>query len=138
LVRQNHVRLSGHAPGAIWHPICHHPGQEHRLPRYFRRFTHAGTRFPFSHLSRRFQLPLSGAALALPNWLSTLCRPFIAAYWGWSVYLKNLESTRHYDIVKQSTDTFIAPYETCMAVLAFHIGAGLFLAWRFVIQTKAR
>jgi len=84
-----------------------------------------------------FQLPLSGAALSLPDWLSTICRPFVAAYWGWSGYLKTLESTRHYDIVKQSTDTFIAPYETCMAVLGFHILVGLFLAWRFVIRTKA-
>jgi ABC transport system ATP-binding/permease protein len=84
-----------------------------------------------------FQLPLSGAALSLPDWLSTICRPFIAAYWGWSGYLKTLESTRHYDIVKQSTETFIAPYETCLVVLGSHILVGLFLAWRFVIQTKA-
>ena len=84
-----------------------------------------------------FQLPLSGAALSLPDLLSTLCRPFIAAYWGWSGYLKTLESTRHYDIVKQSKDTFIAPYETCMAVLGLHILVGFLLAWRFVIRTKA-
>jgi ABC-type multidrug transport system ATPase subunit len=84
-----------------------------------------------------FQLPLSGAALSLPDWLSTLCRPFIAAYWGWSGYLKTLESTRHYDIVKESTDTFIAPYAICMAVLGFHIVLGFLLAWRFVIRTKA-
>ena len=36
------------------------------------------------------QLPLSGAVLALPEIVSTLCRPFIAAYWGWSGYLKTL------------------------------------------------
>jgi ABC-type multidrug transport system ATPase subunit len=84
-----------------------------------------------------FQLPLSGAALTLPDWLSTLCRPFIAAYWGWSGYLKTLESTRHYDIVKQSKDTFIAPYETCMLVLGLHILVGLVLAWKFVARTKA-
>ncbi len=29
-----------------------------------------------------FQLPLSGAALALPDWLNAACRPFIAAFWG--------------------------------------------------------
>lgn len=83
-----------------------------------------------------FQLPLSGAALSLPDWLATLCRPFIAAYWGWSGYLKTLESTRHYDIVKQSTDTFIAPYSTCLAVLGLHVLVGLFLAGYFVIRTK--
>ena len=84
-----------------------------------------------------FQLPLSGAALSLPEWLSTLCRPFIDAYWGWSGYLKTLESTRHYDIVKQSTDTFIAPYGTCIAVLGLHVIVGLFLSWRFVLGSKA-
>jgi hypothetical protein len=84
-----------------------------------------------------FQLPLSGAALSLPDWLSTVCRPFIDAYWGWSGYLKTLEYTRHYDIVKQSTNTSIAPYQTCMIVLALHVLMGLFLAWWFVIRSKA-
>jgi hypothetical protein len=84
-----------------------------------------------------FQLPLSGAALSLPDWLSTICRPFIAAYWGWSGYLKTLEYTRHYDIVKESTSTSIASYEICIAVLAFHVLVGLYLAWWFVIRIKA-
>lgn len=83
-----------------------------------------------------FQLPLSGAALSLPDWLSTICRPFIAAYWGWSGYLKTLESTRHYDIVKQSTETFITSYWICMIVLGIHIFIGLLLTWRFVGQTR--
>lgn len=79
-----------------------------------------------------FQLPLSGAALALPEWLSMICRPFIAAYWGWSGYLKTFESYRHYDIVKQSTATEIAAYHLCIAVLVAHIVVALFLAWWFV------
>lgn len=79
-----------------------------------------------------FQLPLSGAALSLPDWLSLACRPFIAAYWGWSGYLKTFEDTRHYDIVKQSTETFIAPYGASMAVLGLHVLIALFLAWIFV------
>jgi ABC-type multidrug transport system ATPase subunit len=83
-----------------------------------------------------FQLPLSGAALSLPEWIATLCRPFVAAYWGWSGYLKTLEATRHYDIVKQATDTFIAPYGTCIAVLGCHTLAGLFLTWRFVVRAR--
>jgi len=84
-----------------------------------------------------FQLPLSGAALALPEWLSVLCRPFIAAYWGWSGYLKTFGASRHYDIVKQSTQTFIAPYGSCLVVFALHIVAGLFLAWYFVKKPRA-
>lgn len=68
-----------------------------------------------------FQLPLSGAALALPDWLSTLCRPFIAAYWGWSGYLQTFRDTRYFDIVRQSSETWIAPYPLGMGVLGLHI-----------------
>jgi len=68
-----------------------------------------------------FQLPLSGAALALPDWLSTLCRPFIAAYWGWSGYLQTFRDTRYFDIVRQSSETWVAPYPLGMAVLGLHI-----------------
>lgn len=67
-----------------------------------------------------FQLPLSGAALALPEWLSLACRPFIAAYWGWSGYLQTFHDTRYFDIVRQSTETWIAPYGLGMTVLALH------------------
>ena len=68
-----------------------------------------------------FQLPLSGAALALPDWLSTICRPFIAAYWGWSGYLQTFSDTRYLDVVRQSSETWVAPYPLGMAVLGFHI-----------------
>jgi len=67
-----------------------------------------------------FQLPLSGAALALPDWLSTICRPFIAAYWGWSGYLQTFRDTRYFDIVRQSSETWVAPYPLGMAVLGIH------------------
>jgi ABC-type multidrug transport system ATPase subunit len=81
-----------------------------------------------------FQLPLSGAALALPDWLSTLCRPFIAAYWGWSGYLQTFRDTRYFDIVRQSSETWVAPYSLGMAVLGLHILVALvatvFLAGR--------
>jgi len=72
-----------------------------------------------------FQLPLSGAALALPDWLSTVCRPFIAAYWGWSGYLQTFRDTRYFDIVRQSRETWIAPYSLGMAVLGIHIVVAL-------------
>ncbi|NJK93016.1 MAG: ATP-binding cassette domain-containing protein [Blastochloris sp.] len=83
-----------------------------------------------------FQLPLSGAALALPEWLSLLCRPFIPAYWGWSGYLKTFESFRHYDLVKQSTETWIAPYLIAMIVLATHVLVALVIAWFFVRRRR--
>jgi hypothetical protein len=79
-----------------------------------------------------FQLPLSGAALSLPGWLSGICRPFIAAYWGWSGYLQTFQSTRHYDIVRQSTQTTIAPYGTAMLVLFTHVVVAIVAAIYFV------
>ena len=81
-----------------------------------------------------FQLPLSGAALALPEWLSTLCRPFIAAYWGWSGYLQTFRETRYFDIVRQSSETWIAPYALSLSVLAFHT-ALMILATIFLTST---
>jgi ABC-type multidrug transport system ATPase subunit len=81
-----------------------------------------------------FQLPLSGAALALPDWLSTTCRPFIAAYWGWSGYLETFRDTRYFDIVRAATDTWIAPYGLGVTVLLLHtavaMGACVFLVQR--------
>lgn len=68
-----------------------------------------------------FQLPLSGAALALPAWLSNICRPVIAAYWGWSGYLQTFKDTRYFDIVQQSRETWVAPYSLSIAVLGGHI-----------------
>jgi hypothetical protein len=68
-----------------------------------------------------FQLPLSGAALALPEWLSDLSRPLIAAYWGWSGYLQTFHDTRYFDIVSQATKTWIAPYWLGMGVLSTHV-----------------
>jgi len=72
-----------------------------------------------------FQLPLSGAALALPEWLSTICRPFIAAYWGWSGYLQTFQDTRYFEVVRQSSETWLAPYPLGMAVLSVHVLATL-------------
>jgi ABC-type multidrug transport system ATPase subunit len=81
------------------------------------------------------QLPLSGAVLALPEMVSMCCRPFIAAYWGWSGYLKTLESSPIYDIVHQSTHTPISEFIPCILVLALHVFFGGLIAWYFVART---
>lgn len=73
------------------------------------------------------QLPLSGAVLALPEWLVWITRPFIAAYWGWSGYLKSLADYRIYDIVRQTTTTWLIPPSTAAIVLAVHIVAAFSL-----------
>jgi ABC-type multidrug transport system ATPase subunit len=76
-----------------------------------------------------FQLPLSGAVLALPVALGTLVRPFISAYWSWSGILQTLRQERYYDIVKTVVQSPLAPEALCIWVLCAHIVAGLFIAW---------
>jgi ABC-type multidrug transport system ATPase subunit len=84
------------------------------------------------------QLPLSGAVLALPELVSNICRPFIAAYWGWSGYLKTQAAYPLYDIVRQSTNTHIAEFSECILVLTLHaVVCGVF-AWIFVARNRQR
>jgi ABC transport system ATP-binding/permease protein len=76
-----------------------------------------------------FQLPLSGAILALPKVLGWLTRPFIAAYWGWSGYIQTMRDSRFYDVVLMTSRTSLSAYTVCLWVLIAHIAAGLILAW---------
>jgi hypothetical protein len=76
-----------------------------------------------------FQLPLSGAVLALPKALGWVTRPFIAAYWGWSGYIETMRDTRFYDIVQMTSRTDLAPFAVCGWVLLAHVLAGLILAY---------
>ncbi|HEV3272023.1 MAG TPA: ATP-binding cassette domain-containing protein [Candidatus Methylacidiphilales bacterium] len=82
------------------------------------------------------QLPLSGVVLALPQAVGFLCRPFIIAYWGWSGYLKTLSADPLYDIVRESTDTYITEFNLCLLVLCIHVLAGGTVAWIFVSRMK--
>ncbi len=76
-----------------------------------------------------FQLPLSGAVLALPSWAGPLARPFIAAYWSWSGILQTLKGDRYYDIVQMVIQTSLSPVALCLWILLSHIAVGLFAAW---------
>jgi ABC-type multidrug transport system ATPase subunit len=76
-----------------------------------------------------FQLPLSGAVLALPDWAATFTRPFIAAYWSWSGVLQTLKGERYYDIVQTVIQTQLSPAPLCLWVLGSHVVLGLFAAW---------
>ena len=76
-----------------------------------------------------FQLPLSGAVLALPHFIGLLTRPFIAAFWGWSGYLQTMRDTRFYDIVQSMTQTELTGIELCVWVLAMHALGGIFVAY---------
>jgi ABC-type multidrug transport system ATPase subunit len=75
-----------------------------------------------------FQLPLSGAVLALPEPLGALVRPLIPAYWSWSGFLQTLRETRFYDLVTAITSTPLSGFELCVWILAVHIVFGLVLA----------
>jgi ABC-type multidrug transport system ATPase subunit len=75
-----------------------------------------------------FQLPLSGAVLALPATVETFTRPFISAYWAWSGSVSALEP-KVLDAVKSVIDTSLSSRQACIYTLAFHVAAGLLAAW---------
>jgi hypothetical protein len=75
-----------------------------------------------------FQLPLSGAVLALPEHIEAFTRPFISAYWAWSGSVDALQSQVH-GAVKSVIDTSLSNQEACLFTLAIHIAVALSLAW---------
>ena len=76
-----------------------------------------------------FQLPLSGAVLALPKALAPVTQIFIASFWGWSGFIRSMEPTRYYDAIKQIAQTEPAGGTLCMLVLSAHVVIGLFFAY---------
>lgn len=76
-----------------------------------------------------FQLPLSGAVLALPGALSWITRPFIASYWGWSGFIQTMHETRFFEAVLAVTQTTLAPAGLAAWVLICHVLLGLFAAY---------
>ncbi len=76
-----------------------------------------------------FQLPLSGAVLALPPVLGWLTRPFISSYWSWSGYLGTMRDTRYYEAVQNVIQTELTAVPLCLMVLGAHVLLGLFLAY---------
>jgi len=83
-----------------------------------------------------FQLPLSGALLALPSWLGFATRPFIATYWSWSGMLETLHGERYYDIASMVIQTTLSAEYLCMVVLVAHIIAGVGLAYLGCARTR--
>lgn len=75
-----------------------------------------------------FQLPLSGAVLALPTHIESFVRPFISAYWSWSGSLSALNPYVN-NAVKVVIDTTLTPANICYSVLGIHIIIGLILAY---------
>lgn len=75
-----------------------------------------------------FQLPLSGAVLALPENIEAFTRPFISAYWAWSGSVEALQTQVH-DAVISVIDTSLSPQNACLYALGAHIVVALIAAW---------
>ncbi len=75
-----------------------------------------------------FQLPLSGAVLALPENIEAFTRPFISAYWAWSGSVEALQTQVH-DAVKSVIDTSLSAQDACLYTLGAHIIVALIAAW---------
>ncbi len=75
-----------------------------------------------------FQLPLSGAVLALPENIEAFTRPFISAYWAWSGSVQALQTQVH-DAVKSVIDTSLSAQNACFYALGAHIIVALIATW---------
>ncbi len=75
-----------------------------------------------------FQLPLSGAVLALPEWAGWMTRPFISAYWSWAGVMDGMQSN-YLRYIKEVTETWLGPMWLSFAVLITHVAIGLFIAY---------
>jgi ABC transport system ATP-binding/permease protein len=77
-----------------------------------------------------FQLPLSGVVLALPDWISGVGQPLIAAFWGWSGYLHAMQATSLYDAVGTTTQATAHGPALTLGALTAHICVALaVLGW---------
>lgn len=83
-----------------------------------------------------FQLPLSGAVLALPDTIETLTQPFISAYWAWSGSIEGGLQPDVLKAVKSIVQTTFTESGLCRVVLGLHILVGLFLTWIGVRRTR--
>lgn len=75
-----------------------------------------------------FQLPLSGAVLALPEYVEGIIRPFISAYWSWSGSIKALNADV-FHAVKNVLETGLTDAHICYTVLGVHVVAGIILSY---------
>lgn len=75
-----------------------------------------------------FQLPLSGAVLALPEWAGWLSRPFISAYWSWAGIMDGMDRD-YFRYISEVTDTWLSPMRLSFTVLIVHVTVGLFVAY---------
>ncbi len=83
-----------------------------------------------------FQLPLSGAVLALPETIEMFTQPFISAYWAWSGSLEGGLQADVLKAVKSIVQTDFSAAAICRWVLAAHIVVGLALTYVGVKRSR--
>lgn len=83
-----------------------------------------------------FQLPLSGAVLALPDMVAYIAHPFISAYWSWSGSIEGGLIPAVKEAVLSLNNTSFSPASTCMMVLGAHVLFGFILAWWGASRTR--
>ncbi len=76
-----------------------------------------------------FQLPLSGAVLALPDMVETFTQPFISAYWAWSGSIEGGLTPDVLKAVKSIVQTSFCSEGLCRIVLWGHVVVGVLLTW---------
>ena len=78
-----------------------------------------------------FQLPLSGAVLALPKTFAPIIQPLIAAFWSWSGSLHTLRENApdFHSAVLKVTSSEIVPPMLAFFVLGIHCIVGVSLAY---------
>lgn len=76
-----------------------------------------------------FQLPLSGAVLALPDIVETFTQPFISAYWAWSGSIEGGLGSDVLKAVKSIVQTNFSAEWLCRVVLWGHVAVGIVLTW---------
>lgn len=75
-----------------------------------------------------FQLPLSGAVLALPESIETITQPFISAYWAWSGSIESMNPS-YRNAIDAVTETSFQSVHSCQYVLIIHIAIGIIASY---------
>ena len=83
-----------------------------------------------------FQLPLSGAVLALPEFVERFTQPFISAYWAWSGSVNGGLDSEVLKAVNSIVQTSFAPPLPCLLVLLAHVLVGIGLTYVGVRRTR--
>ena len=75
-----------------------------------------------------FQLPLSGAILALPGAIEPVLQPLISAYWGWSGIVESIGDNVQKQPLYDVTEATLRTTQWCVFALICHLIVGGFIA----------